>query len=107
MASQPDDPGVQNRIKVCLLSSLAKMNLLTKMQLLGFGLTYNDWGHDSSREEAELLSAVAGWNHDLMTVRERCMLFFINNITDKPEWYSKVHDKSIVVKWKQEAKELD
>jgi hypothetical protein len=88
-------------------SSLAKLNMLTKMWLPGFGLPYNDWGRDSSREEAELLSAVAGWNHDLMTVRERCMLFFINSITDKPKWYRKVHDKSIVAKWEREAKELD
>jgi hypothetical protein len=44
-------------------------------------------------EQAELLSAVAGWNHGLMTVRERCILFFVNSITDKSEWYRKVHDK--------------
>jgi hypothetical protein len=77
------------------------------VQLPGFGLPYNDWGPDTNFGMAELLSAVVGWNHDLMTVRERCMLFFVNSITDKPEWYRKVHDEEIVAKWEQEAKALD
>jgi hypothetical protein len=42
-----------------------------------------------------------------MTVRERCMLFFINSITDKPDWYTKVHNREIVAKWEHEAKALD
>jgi hypothetical protein len=33
--------------------------------------------------------------------------FLINSITDKSEWYRKVHDEDIVAKWKQEAKEMD
>jgi hypothetical protein len=38
-----------------------------------------------------------------MTVRERCMLSFVNNITDKPGWQRKVHDTTITTKWKQEV----
>jgi hypothetical protein len=45
-----------------------------------------------------LLFAVADWDLELMIVRERCMLFFVNTIIDKPEWYRKVHDKDIVAK---------
>ena len=35
------------------------------------------------------------------------MLFFVDGITDKPDWTRKVHDEDIVGKWKQEARELD
>ena len=35
------------------------------------------------------------------------MLFFIDSISDKPDWTRKVHDEHIVSKWRQEAKELD
>lgn len=35
------------------------------------------------------------------------MLFFIDRMTDKPDWTRKVHDEDIVSKWKKEAKELD
>ncbi|KAF1929857.1 uncharacterized protein M421DRAFT_60135 [Didymella exigua CBS 183.55] len=47
------------------------------------------------------------WAHDVTTIRERCMLSFIDSISDKPEWTRKVHDEEIVSKWRQETKELD
>jgi hypothetical protein len=31
------------------------------------------------------------------------MLSFVNNITDKPDWQRKVHDTSVITKWKQEV----
>ena len=40
-----------------------------------------------------------------VTFRERRMLKFINQITDKPEWNRKVFDESIVSKWREEASE--
>ena len=42
-----------------------------------------------------------------MTLRERCMLAFINLITDKPDWHHKVFDNEILAKWNAEAMELD
>jgi hypothetical protein len=43
-----------------------------------------------------------------ITFRERRMLNFINQITDKPEWDRKVFDEDIVSKWREEAsKELE
>ncbi|KAI8935769.1 hypothetical protein NX059_007289 [Plenodomus lindquistii] len=47
------------------------------------------------------------WTHTVFTVRERCMLFFMNKITDKPQWQRKIHDEEIVAKWKKEAEDLD
>ena len=38
-----------------------------------------------------------------ISVRERRMLEFINQITDKPEWDRKVFDDGIVRKWRGEA----
>lgn len=35
------------------------------------------------------------------------MLAFVNHITDKPEWTRKVHDESIVAKWRKEAMDME
>ncbi|CAO2649124.1 Nn.00g100730.m01.CDS01 [Neocucurbitaria sp. VM-36] len=77
-----------------------------RIKLPGFGLPYNDWGSDKDHV-AQSLSAVMHWDHAVLTVRERCMLFFINKITDKPDWQQKVCDEGIIAKWKQEASDLD
>lgn len=76
------------------------------VQLPGFGLPYDDWGEDPEHY-AQSVSAVMNWAHDVTTIRERCMLFFIDSISDKTDWTRKVHDEDIVSKWRQEAKELD
>jgi hypothetical protein len=76
------------------------------LQLPGFGLPYDDWGEDTEAY-AQSISAVMDWAHDVTTIRERCMLFFIDGISDKPDWTRKVHDENVVSRWRQEAKELD
>ncbi|KAF2474944.1 uncharacterized protein BDR25DRAFT_280572 [Lindgomyces ingoldianus] len=76
-----------------------------RIQLPGFGRPFNHWGFFPVDELFP--TAVETWNHDVITIRERCMLHFINQITDKPEWNRKVHDEEIVAKWKKEAMELD
>lgn len=38
-----------------------------------------------------------------VTVRERRMLEFIDKITDKPDWHTKVFNETIVAKWRAEA----
>lgn len=42
------------------------------------------------------------WQSNTITTRERAMLWFINTITDKPEWDRKVFDDTIVAKWRAE-----
>ncbi|KAH7391984.1 hypothetical protein BKA66DRAFT_525811 [Pyrenochaeta sp. MPI-SDFR-AT-0127] len=76
------------------------------IRLPGFGLPYNDWG-SSGDWITRSISAVMSWDHAVLTVREKCMLFFMNQITDKPEWHFKVHDENIVARWRVEADELD
>ncbi|RXW19960.1 hypothetical protein EST38_g5893 [Candolleomyces aberdarensis] len=41
-----------------------------------------------------------------ITLRELTMLRFINKVTDKPDWTTKVFDESIITKWKQESVNL-
>lgn len=40
---------------------------------------------------------------DRMTIREVAMLAFMDHITDKPDWNTKVFDESIVEKWRAES----
>jgi hypothetical protein len=42
-------------------------------------------------------------NTEPITVREIRMLDFVNQITEKPNWESKVFEQTIVAKWKEEA----
>ncbi|KAJ2911614.1 hypothetical protein MD484_g8801, partial [Candolleomyces efflorescens] len=38
-----------------------------------------------------------------ITLRELTMLRFINTVTDKPDWVTKVLDETIIAKWKEES----
>jgi hypothetical protein len=81
---------------------------LTHRQLPGYGLRYDHFGDDAGAEDlAASLSAVMQWTHDVLTIRERCMLYVIDRLTDKVEWERKVNDEEVVAKWRQEAMELD
>jgi hypothetical protein len=44
------------------------------------------------------------WSSSGVTLREQRMMAFINTITDKPDWETKVFDDKIVAKWREEAK---
>ncbi|KAJ2915553.1 hypothetical protein MD484_g4880, partial [Candolleomyces efflorescens] len=41
-----------------------------------------------------------------LTLRELTMLRFMNKVTDKPEWTTKVFDETIIAKWKEESVNL-
>jgi len=47
--------------------------------------------------------ALNGWASSGVSLREKRMLDFINQITDKSEWESKVFNDDIVAKWKEEG----
>ncbi|TKA75081.1 hypothetical protein B0A55_05593 [Friedmanniomyces simplex] len=38
-----------------------------------------------------------------VTCREQRMLDFINQVTDKPRWWEKVHDEAVLARWRGEA----
>jgi hypothetical protein len=76
-----------------------------RTKLPGFGLPVDympDWKERFPHAIADNQTTKA------ITFRERRMLDFINQITDKPEWDRKVFDEDIVSKWREEAsKELE
>ena len=39
----------------------------------------------------------------VITLRERWMLDFMNQVTDKEDWTSQVHDEKIIAQWKEEV----
>ena len=47
------------------------------------------------------------WTARTLTTREVLMLAFVEEITNKPEWWRKVKDTSITNKWKSEALSAD
>ncbi|KAF2794052.1 hypothetical protein K505DRAFT_374880 [Melanomma pulvis-pyrius CBS 109.77] len=77
--------------------------------LPGFGLPVNElkqWGRGGEQER--LPHAIAdNFASYGVTARERRMLEFINQITDKPAWNRKIFDKDIIGKWKEEAVRWD
>ncbi|KAJ3498003.1 hypothetical protein NLG97_g1461 [Lecanicillium saksenae] len=48
-----------------------------------------------------------GWQAATLTRREVCMLKLMEDITNKPEWWTKIRNPEIAAKWKAEAVELD
>ncbi|SPO03682.1 uncharacterized protein DNG_06365 [Cephalotrichum gorgonifer] len=63
----------------------------------GFGLKVDErvWG--------TFPSAVGRWFSIGVTLREKRMMAFINDITDKPDWERKVFDDNIVERWRAEG----
>jgi hypothetical protein len=76
-----------------------------RITLPGFGMPINylpKWS--PTDREGRFPHAIADFvASDGVTVRERRMLEFITQITDKPEWNRNVFDETIVTKWRDEA----
>lgn len=47
--------------------------------------------------------ADSGWSADTLKVRETCMIKFVEDITNKIEWWIKVRNPEIAQRWKHEA----
>ncbi|KAG5747133.1 hypothetical protein H9Q70_010189 [Fusarium xylarioides] len=54
-----------------------------------------------------LLGTDSDFEANTLTNRELCMLRFIEGITNKSDWWIKVHDPTIASQWKTEALEYD
>ncbi|GKT46759.1 uncharacterized protein ColSpa_06940 [Colletotrichum spaethianum] len=52
-------------------------------------------------------SATHDWNASTLTFLELAMLWFIEQITNKPDWHVKVFNDDIVSKWKTEVMAVD
>ncbi|KAJ4310830.1 hypothetical protein N0V84_010766 [Fusarium piperis] len=75
-----------------------------KIAVIGLGLPHNYTPLD--RDVFPGLVGDHGWDAVTLTIRERCMLKFIEDITNKPEWWVKVHDPEIAARWAKEALEM-
>lgn len=76
------------------------------VQLPGFGLPVDHmpkWSREETITQRYPHAIADFYASDGVTVRERRMLEFINQISDKPEWERKVLDEEIVAKWRAEG----
>ena len=78
------------------------------IQLPGFKLPVNTmpeliFRHFHRVRIGRFPNAVMDWKAEGLTLREREMLSVMDSLSDKPEWRSKVFDKDLVSKWRQEA----
>ncbi|KPM45199.1 hypothetical protein AK830_g1423 [Neonectria ditissima] len=76
------------------------------LKLPGFGLPVN-YLPSEGRRFPTLVGLDSDFKANTLTNRELCMLRFIEEITNKPDWWIKVRDEAIATKWKAEALELD
>ena len=75
-----------------------------RIKLPGFGLPVDSMSEHHTYGEQRFPHAIADYfSIDGVTIREQTMLEFVNQITDKPKWIVKVHDESVVEKWRNEA----
>ncbi|WOO83200.1 uncharacterized protein LOC62_05G006723 [Vanrija pseudolonga] len=81
--------------------------MASTIQRPGLGLPLSAYIH-ATAAQGQFPPAVADdqeeeqWKSNSVPTRERAMLWFISEITDKPDWHTKVHDDAIVAKWKAE-----
>lgn len=73
-----------------------------KIAVIGLGLPQN---YKPVGRFPGLLSDY-GFSAITLTIREKCMLKFIEDITNKPEWWIKVQDPEISARWAKEVLEM-
>ncbi|TFA99926.1 hypothetical protein CCMA1212_008338 [Trichoderma ghanense] len=83
------------------------MQALAGLNVPGFGLPLGYMPPEEDR--SPVLIGVDGydWKAATLLIREVCMLKFMEELTNKPQWWEKVWDVDIVEKWKQEALQMN
>ncbi|PHH89909.1 hypothetical protein CDD83_4999 [Cordyceps sp. RAO-2017] len=77
------------------------------LKLPGYGLPLGYLPPSSSRFPILMGISKRDWAARTLLVREVCMLRFMEDITNKPEWWMKVRDPRISGKWMREAQRMD
>ncbi|KAH8707340.1 Transcriptional repressor rco-1 [Beauveria bassiana] len=78
----------------------AAAKVYTHGSLRGFDMPL---GHFPAHHFPIMTGNVGDWLSPTLSIRELCMLRFMDEITDKPDWWTKVHDAVIAGRWKAEA----
>ncbi|KAK1523930.1 uncharacterized protein CCOS01_09017 [Colletotrichum costaricense] len=77
------------------------------IRLPGYGLPLNYLPDKRDRFPVLMEDTNKSWKASTLLIREVCMLKFMEDITNKPEWWRKVRDPVISAKWKKEVQTLD
>lgn len=79
----------------------------SKLKLPGFGLPVGHLPEPEHRFPILIGDSDLDWAASTLTIREVCMLRLIEELTNKPGWWTKVRDPDIASKWKAEALATD
>ncbi|PHH75721.1 hypothetical protein CDD82_4316 [Ophiocordyceps australis] len=69
----------------------------------GFGLPLNAMPSSHDRFPVLMGDQYKDWAAATLLIREVCMLKMIEDLTNKPDWWLKVHNPHIAARWKREA----
>lgn len=83
------------------------MSSSAQLRLPGFGLPVSFLPEEEDRFPVLVGNADIDFKANTLTKREVCMLQFIEEITNKPDWWKKVHNEEIASRWKAEVLGMD
>ncbi|OHF03592.1 hypothetical protein CORC01_00911 [Colletotrichum orchidophilum] len=69
----------------------------------GFGKNF----YEMPADDAAFPSAVQEWKASTLIWAELAIMWFVEKITNKPDWHVKVFNEEIIAKWKQEVMAVD
>ncbi|KAL2753308.1 hypothetical protein ACRALDRAFT_2029173 [Sodiomyces alcalophilus JCM 7366] len=80
-----------------------------RIMLPGFGLPLKSIPSDDKAGPLPVFPSplLGTWQASTLTIRELYMLWFVEQITNKPDWHIKVFNDEIVSKWKDEIANVD
>lgn len=77
------------------------------LEVPGFGLPLTHMPPEDERFPVLLGVESWDWKAATLLVREVCMMKVMEELTNKPEWWLKIHDPEITKKWRKEVLEMD
>ncbi|KAK0760527.1 hypothetical protein N5P37_006721 [Trichoderma harzianum] len=80
---------------------------LLYLKVPGFGLPLGHMPPEKERFPVLIGVHDYDWKAATLLIREVCMLKFIEEVTNKPQWWEKVFNPDIANKWKQEALQMN
>ncbi|EHK49429.1 hypothetical protein TRIATDRAFT_212797 [Trichoderma atroviride IMI 206040] len=80
---------------------------LSHLQIPGLGLPLRYMPPSDQRFPVLIGAEGYDWKAATLLIREVCMLKFVEEITNKAQWWEKVFDSQIAEKWKQEALQMN